>query len=276
MTLQSDDQSSVEEGETRRWLVRPQRVVDPSVRLFLLPHAGGSASTFRAWNGEFPSYVELCAVQLPGREGRFKEPPIRSMRELVSAVSEAIVPLLDRPFVLFGHSMGAIVAFELVRHLIATSSPAPLDLIVSGHAAPGAFCHRARPLHRLPDKELIETIRQFGGTLQVVLDDRELMEIQVPVIRADFEAYETWMPKVDPAIECPILAVSGEGDASVSTEALEAWQEVTTGRCDCRHLPGAHFYTKAGQALLFRLIAARLASALGREPDSGGGFTSVP
>ena len=242
--------------------------MDPIVRLFLLPHAGGGASAFRNWKGEFPSHIELCALQLPGRESRFKEPPLRSMRELVYSVSSAIIPLLDRPYAVFGHSMGAIVAFELVRDLVSRANPAPLDLIVSGHGGPGALQRRARPIHRLPDAALIERIRQLGGTPQAVLDDPDLLETQLPTIRADFEAYETWVPTADTRIGCPILAVSGEDDASVSTEALEAWRNVTSGPCECRRLPGAHFYTSAGHTLLFRLLAARLAVALERAPNS--------
>jgi medium-chain acyl-[acyl-carrier-protein] hydrolase len=256
-----------------RWLVRSRPVADPTVRIFLLPHAGGGASAFRGWSAAFPRYVELCAVQLPGRESRFMEPPFRRIHPLVEALADAIVPLLDRPFMVFGHSMGAILAYELVCCLHTRFGREPIDLIVSGHAAPRVFRRRDPPIHRLSDAELVDVLRSFGGTPQGVLASPDLLEAQLPTVRADFEAYESWTPVADAMVTCPILAISGRDDTFVTDKALEAWRYETTGPFDFLRLPGDHFYTGASRRLLFSLILARLTSALGRrtapQPNSG-------
>jgi medium-chain acyl-[acyl-carrier-protein] hydrolase len=226
--------------------------------LFCFPYAGGLATVYRPWAALLPSDVELCAIELPGRGARLKEAPVRQLMALVEAAADGLRPALDRPFALFGHSMGALVAFELARRLSAQGL-APLHLFVSGHAAPHLDSVEP-PMHPLPDGEFIARLRDLNGTPPEALQDPELMEIMLPILRADFIACEQHVPAPEPLLDVPMSAFGGIDDPEVSAERLEAWRPYTTRRFVARRFPGDHFFLNAPASLqlLTRAVACDL------------------
>lgn len=244
---------------TSRWL--PYRFPSPpdGVRLFCFPNAGGSASAFRPWgrDGRLPARVELCCVQLPGRESRLREPPFVRVPPLLDALEEALAPELDRPFAFFGHSMGTIVAFELAHRLRERGGPEPRLLVMSGRQAP--HLPDDDPVHGLPDDELIARLRAYRGTPPEVLAHPELMALVLPTLRADFELVETYRPPEGrPPLAQPITVFGGEEDEDASAEELAAWGELTTGRCAVRTFPGGHFFVHEERDAVLAALGAAL------------------
>lgn len=215
---------------------------DARMRLFTLPYAGGGASYFRTWNDLLPPSIELNAVQLPGREGRLREPRLRSAAEVVTRLAEAIRGRLDRPFLLYGHSLGALLAFELTRFLEATHAPRPEHLFVSGRAAPDCPI-TAAPIHDLPDQELIETVaRRYQPIPAAILGEPELLELLLPTLRADLEIVEDYRGTPEPRLAVPITAYGGKSDPLVSVEEIEGWARHTQQRFTLRLVEGGHFF----------------------------------
>jgi surfactin synthase thioesterase subunit len=186
-----------------------------------------------------PDDIEMCAVQLPGRETRLADAPVPDVRLLAAMLADELASYLDLPFAFYGHSFGALVAFELavrlgpaipLRHLFAAACPAP---------------HLPRPelwIDDLPDEQFITTLRRYGGTPEVVLRDRELMEVLGPTIRADLHAYATYAYEPRPRLACPITAVGGAQDLGVTRRQLDEWHSHTTGRFGVFIVPGNHFF----------------------------------
>ncbi len=232
---------------------RPARTT--RLRLFCFPYAGAGASIFRSWSDGLPTDVELCPIQLPGRETRLLEPPYARLSPLVEAVAEALTPLLDRPFAFFGHSLGTLIAFELARRLRELYSVSPVRLIVSAGAAP-QLSHRGRPVHNLPEKEFFAELRRLNGTPLELLNHAELMEIMLPLLRADFAVYETYQYSAAPALECPISAFGGLQDARVTRADLAAWSAQTNDAFSLQMFPGDHFFLK--QPLVISAISQEL------------------
>jgi len=244
--------------------VRPKPAA--RLRLFCLPYAGGGAAAYRGWPEELPLDVDAWPVQLPGRESRFLEPAYTSMDRLIPDLATAIRPRLDRPYALFGHSMGADVAFELARRLTSDGRP-PTALIVSGDAAPHRPA-RERPIHGLTDDELRTELRRMNGTPAEVLDHDELIQAVLPTIRADCAVCEAYTPVAGPPLDCPMLALGGRDDPRVSVADLEAWQTYTRGPFEARVLPGDHFFVQSQRPAVIAAVARFLSSL--RPPDSAG------
>jgi len=226
-------------------------------RLFCLPHAGGGAQTFRAWPDALPDSVEICALQPPGRENRMKEPALSTVPSMLDAMVPALRPYLDKPFALFGHSMGAIIAFELARRLRSEMGLLPECLIISARIAPAKPLRRA-PVCRLPQAEFIEVLRELNGTLPAVLADFELMQLMMDLLRADFTVHEEYSYIEGPALECPILAFGGTSDREAVREDIDAWREYTTKSFKTRMIPGDHFFVVSAQTLFLRLLSQDL------------------
>jgi len=239
------------------WPLCLKRNAQASLRLFCFPYAGGRASLFRTWSDQLPTTVQVCPIQLPGRGSHTRQPPFTQISPLVEALAEALLPHLDQPFALFGHSMGAIISFELARQLRRERRPEPVHLFVSGARAP-QVSDRDPPIYNLPDSELLEKLRRLNGTPQEVLEHPELVQLVLPILRADFEAIQTYAYAPGPPLGCPISAFGGVDDHEVSCEHLEAWREQTTAGFRLRMLPGDHFFLQAAQPLLLRTLSQQL------------------
>lgn len=220
-----------------------------ALRLFCFPYAGGGAVVFRDWAKSLPSNVEVSAAQLPGRGPRLMETPFTNMPALADALSEAIVSQLDKPFVFFGHSMGATASFEVARRLRKMRKAEPLHLFVSGADAPQVV--DAGPMvHALPDKEFIKKLRELNGTPPEILENEDLMELMLPTLRADFAIAETYAYTRDKPLNCPITAFGGLHDKEVSRKSMEGWSEQTNAAFSLRMFPGDHFFLHNAQPLL--------------------------
>jgi medium-chain acyl-[acyl-carrier-protein] hydrolase len=240
-----------------RWIQRPRPLPDARVRLFCIPHAGGGASTFRPWLSEVPGFVELCPVQLPGRENRMRETPFSHWEPLVSELASAAEPYLDMPYAIFGHSTGAMLGFELSRTLRAAGRPEPIHLFASARNAPHLPLERP-PTHALPHDELVDDLRRMGGVPEEVLEHRELMELLLPLLRADLSVNETYRYPGGEPIDTPITAFGGTDDPRASPAGLDAWREHARGAFACRLFPGDHFYLHPNRAELLAAIGSAL------------------
>jgi medium-chain acyl-[acyl-carrier-protein] hydrolase len=250
-----------------RWIVR-HRPDDPGtdVRLFCFSYAGGGASVFRTWADALPE-VDVCAVQLPGRESRRNEPAYRRIAPLVTTLAEAIAPYLDRPFTFFGHSMGALVAFELARYLRRGSKPLPVRLSVAAYRAPQLPSPNTRIYHQ-PDEVLKVVLRTYG-TPQTVLQNEDLMRMILPTLRADFELCDTYEYLPEAPLTCPLSIFGGLEDVRVSSADLEGWLVQTNTGYRLSMLPGSHFFVHSAHDLLLAEIRHDLArDGLLREEES--------
>ncbi|PRP97657.1 Linear gramicidin dehydrogenase LgrE [Enhygromyxa salina] len=243
---------------TRTWLACPRARPDPSVRLLSFHHAGGSPSAFRPWLAELPAHVELLPVRLAGREARLRQTPVTSVAEVVEPLADAVAPLLAEGIrlALFGHSLGALLAFEFAREMRRRELPRPEVLVVSGRNAPGLG--RTLRLHELDDRELVDEVQRiYGGIPQAILNEPELLALTLPVLRADLTINETHAFSDEPPLELPIHAFGGVDDPHVGRAGLEGWAAFTSARFEWAQSEGDHFYlaSPAGKRwLLAKLI----------------------
>lgn len=236
---------------------------DPAARLRLwcLPHAGGGAVVFHSWPAILAPAVQVSPIRLAGRETRLKEPPCPSMAPLVREVADTIGPHVRQPFAIFGHSMGAIVGFELARELRRRTGTSPVHLFVSA----------CRPPHRrltdadmsgLPQARLLEEVqRRYGMLDPSVQAFPELLTLLVPALRADLAALETYQYVEEPPLACPITAFGGSSDRAVSGDDLAGWRLHTAGPFDRHILPGGHDCLTSSRDELLHAIAKRLRTA---------------
>ena len=225
-----------------------------AVRLFCFPYGGATARAYRNWVPNLPQGIDVCGIQLPGRGNRVREPLLTTMPATVETIGNEIVPLLDRPYAFFGHSMGAIMAFEVARLLRRGGQQGPTHLFVSGHAAPQI--PKTEPVtYNLPDAEFIAELQRLNGTPREVLDHPDMMRMMLPLLRADFESIETYSYKHEPPLDCPITALGGLLDPDISRATLEPWREQTTAAFNLQLFPGDHFFLHTDQARVLRVIA---------------------
>lgn len=240
------------------WLVEGKTRIKPKLRLFCFPYAGGGASIFREWQQAMPGDIQVSAIQLPGRENRINETPANRLRDVVDHLSQVLTPYCDIPFVFFGHSLGAKIAFELVRALRRKGGQQPLHLLVSGARAP--HMPEPFPLHHLPDEGFIDGLRRYSAMPEEVLRNKELMSLFMPVLRADFSLDETYEYYDDAPISCPITAFGGTEDHEISREELLAWKQYTTDDFTWHTFPGDHFFIKSSQKAFLGTITEVLGS----------------
>lgn len=238
------------------WIIGFSPVVKPRLRLICLPYAGGSASIYRQWHEDLPRGVEVCAIQLPGRERRFSEPAFTRMDAVVDALEVALGHHLDLPFALFGHSMGASIAFELAGRLEARGRP-PLALMVSGRRAPHVPPRRA-PIHALTDSGFVNALLKLNGTPAEVLANEELMALMLPLLRADFKLIETHTPPSRPPLNVPVIAFGGTADREAGIDDVREWSKMTRGTFQLHQVTGDHFYINTNRRLLVGLVAREL------------------
>ena len=244
------------------WARCPRPSDRATIRLFCLPFGGGGASVFREWTREFWPEIEVWQVQLPGREGRHREPPFTQMDMLIPALADGLRPHLSLPFVLFGHSMGALLSFELARLLRRRGDPGPAHLFVSARRAP-QIPDRRPPLHALPDADLVDQLsRRYNGLPQAVLGNADLMRLFVPLVRADLTLTETYAYASEAPLVCPISAFGGLDDGEIMREELAAWGDQTRGSLTLRMLSGDHFFLQTNRPRLLTAILADVRQTL--------------
>lgn len=239
------------------WFTTPQPRPAARLRLFCFPYAGGRAAVYRQWAGRLPAGVEVCLAHLPGRDTRLREPPYTDLMRLVETLGRAIAPHLDRPFAFFGHSMGAMISFELARLLRREGRQSPAALFLSGRQAPQLPVTERRSFD-LPDEEFKEKLLELNGTPREVLEHPELMELMMPLLRADFSVVETYEYEPGPPLDCPILAFGGTEDPSVSQEQVEGWRAQTTSLFRLWMIPGDHFFLNSAADLLLQRLSREL------------------
>ena len=254
------------------WIARPRPNPTARLRLFCVPYAGGGDAVFRTWWQGLPADVEVCAIRLPGRDLRRAEPLISRITPLVRALADALGPELARPYALYGHSMGARVAFELARELRRRGQPEPALLAVSGRAAP--HCPVRDPMHALATDPLLARLRRLGGTPEAVLREPELMAMLLPIVRADLAVNEVEDHRPEAPLACPIVAFGGSHDERCSRDELEGWRDHTRGGFTFEIFPGGHFFVHTASRELLAALARALvqstpASTTDRRQDQG-------
>ncbi|MCK2216212.1 thioesterase domain-containing protein [Actinomadura sp. ATCC 31491] len=230
-----------------RWLpFRALTGAEPgALPLYCLPHAGGAASAFRAWQGKVPG-VAVQPVQPPGRESRHREPPYRRMAPLVSDLADAVLTDVEtaaagRRYALYGHSLGAIVAFELVREIRRRGGPQPVHLFVSGSDAPHLTYEDGPPVGQMGREQVVELLRTLGGTPEWLLADQEALAMILPAVQADFTVKETYEYEAEPPLEVPVTALPSNADPRVAFAKVAGWRALTTGPFDLHPFEGGHF-----------------------------------
>lgn len=219
----------------KSWWTVSRRRVSPRLRILCFPYAGGGASAYHAWGSLLPHDIEVCALQLPGRESRIAEASIDTWPLLLERLAEATVPLLDVPTVFFGHSMGALIAY----HLACQVTP---GLLIASGAGPSP-ASRASMVSRGCDEQLVNRLRELEGTSAQVLNNPELLELVLPAFRADMRLCEDYGdPKA--VLRCPIVALGGSADAEVPAKELLHWKHRTEARFKMQMFDGGHFFVR--------------------------------
>jgi surfactin synthase thioesterase subunit len=241
------------------WCVEPRPMA--SARLVCFPYAGAGASAFRLWAAGLPNTIEVLAAQLPGREGRFREPPARDWKSLVGEAVQGLQPHLGLPYALFGHSMGAALVLAITREIERRSVQQPRHLFVSGWPAPGREARWTRAARSLQDEDFLgELARRYGSLNGTLLDEPEVRDVVLPTLRADIEVLEGSAQGPQDPVSCPLTVYGGTADPSTTPEDLQAWQDTTSGPFRIKLIPGGHFFLNDRREELLLDIGWTLAS----------------
>ena len=230
-------------------------------RIFCFSYAGGSAVPFRTWRRHLPSIIDVHPLELPGHGARLHEPLLRSIPEIVEDLTSILLPYLDQPFAFFGHSMGALVCFEVACSLLRKYGLCPEHLFVSAHRAPHLPSGDSTT-HMLPDNELIQYLQCLDGTPAEALEDHQVTELMLPIVRADLEACNLYQYSPKTPLPCAITALGGKVDRLVTVEQLDAWIAQTEVTFERQTLPGSHFYLQEHQTLFIKTLADKLRCVL--------------
>jgi medium-chain acyl-[acyl-carrier-protein] hydrolase len=239
------------------WLGTARASSAAAVTLLCLPHAGGGAVVYQPWRRLLPD-VAVLPVLLPGREQRLDERPIDDLDALVRLIADVVAARVRPPFALFGHSFGALAAFELARELRRRGGPQPLCLFASGCPAP-SIATGGLALHQLPDDALLAAVAsRYGGVPAAILAERELRALFVPALRADLRMSELYRYRPEPPLAFPIFALGGRDDARATVAALEPWGRETLSPAAVELFPGGHFFVSTARELVVGAVARRL------------------
>jgi surfactin synthase thioesterase subunit len=245
----------------QKWFTYRQGVTCPDLRLFCFPFGGGGASTFSDWSAFLPTGIEVLPVQLPGRENRLIEPPVTSMPRLIAELIEAFSSYLDLPFVFFGHSMGALIAFELARELRRVHLPSPRWIFISGHPAP--HMPRRRPyISHLTPTEFTRALCEYFNFDPSLLESQDIMDFILPALRADYELVESYAYVDDYPFQLPFSVFGGSKDPETTEEELLAWKRHTTGPFRIGIFSGDHFFIKTCRQAFLDQIAPDLSTLI--------------
>jgi medium-chain acyl-[acyl-carrier-protein] hydrolase len=211
------------------------------LRFFCFPYAGGSAQSFRGWQRHLAPEIDVCLVHLPGRTHRISEPSFTRLQQVVETIADLILPEAQGAFAFYGHSMGALISFELARELRRRNAATPVHLFLSGRRPP-AVGRSERRIFDLPVEEFIAELHKLNGTPAGLFDDSESRDLFLPLLRADFEMVDTYEYRDEAPLACPIAIYGGLEDQRAPMETLPAWQLHTSSQCRVRILPGNHFF----------------------------------
>jgi medium-chain acyl-[acyl-carrier-protein] hydrolase len=242
-----------------------QRKSDAALRLLCFPHAGGGPAAFFPWIALLQPEIECVSLQYPGRGQRFREKPLTSISDLVGEITARIAEMADKPFALYGHSLGGLVAFELTRSLRRLGAPAPRHLFI-GASRPPHLGPLLPAIHALPQDEFVAALQaRYGGIPAAIFKDREVMDLFTAPMRADFTAYELYRLLPEAPVGVPITAFAATEDYAATPSSMEEWSRHTAGEFDLKILPGGHFFPPNSIALVVQTIRNRV---LGRRPLS--------
>jgi medium-chain acyl-[acyl-carrier-protein] hydrolase len=227
-------------------------------RLFCLPHSGSGAFQFASWKNFLPEVLDICPIQLPGRENRLQEPSLTRIQTIVENLASELTLHLDRPYILYGYSLGALIAFELARELRRRKIRAPLSLYALARRAPHLPQHDT-PVHYLPDDLfLAEIARRYGGMPAIILQDVELMKLLITALRADITALETYVYEEQDPLDFPIYAFGGNFDSTAKEKDLQAWSSHTSSAFELKMFDGDHFFIRNHRQSIFHSILAQI------------------
>jgi surfactin synthase thioesterase subunit len=246
----------IDDGATTAWIRRFHDATGSTARLVCFPHAGGSASFFHPVSARFSPGTDVVSLQYPGRQDRRREACIEDLGKLADEIAEQLAALSAKPTVFFGHSMGAVLAFETAYRLEQAGTNAPATVVASGRRAPST--RRDDRVHERDDQGLIAELRRLNGTDSAVFGDDELLRLALPAIRGDYTAIETYRCEPGRRIAAPIAVLTGDHDPKTTLPEAEAWREHTEGACTVRVFAGGHFFLADHQADVNAQIAGYL------------------
>lgn len=243
------------------WLAWRSPNQQARLRLFCFPHAGGGAGAYRTWQDYLQPTVEVCPVQIPGREERLNEPCYTRLNDLVESIAESLFQFFDKPYAFFGHSLGAMIAFQLACHLREEGLSQPVHLFASGRRAPQLEVSESS-IYDLPDREFLEALCQLNLIRKEIIRNARLVDLVTPILKADYELVQTCIYKPDAPFDFPITVFGGMDDTAASREMLEAWESQTSADFALQIFPGDHFFIQSSQPALLQVITGRLQSHL--------------
>jgi surfactin synthase thioesterase subunit len=245
------------------WFTCYQRLARPAARLVCFPYAGGGAAVFRPWVEPLAPAVELWAAELPGRARRIAEPALGDLSVLAAAAADAVRTEIEPPFVLFGHSMGGLAAYEVCRRLRGAGAALPRHLVVSARRAP-QLPSRREPIARLPDAEFVQAmVERYDGIPAAVRREPELLALFLPMLRADLGALETYRYEPGPPLPLPLTALAGSEDSAVPATDIAPWREHTAGPFALHTVEGGHFFLNTNRSAVLALLRPVLAGGDG-------------
>jgi len=239
-----------------RWFLITRPKPRAQYRLFCFPYAGGSATAFNSWEDLLPSSIELVAIQPPGRANRMDEDPLTSVADMAGQLARALPSMLDRPYLVYGHSLGAIVSFEVLHALQAGRLPAPRWYFCAARRAPQAP-PRIGPIHEYPLEKFKSELKSFNGTPDVILENDDLMELLVPMLRTELKAAYVYHREPDAKLECNVSVFGGARDQVVLPQELAGWQDHFSAPMDLRIFAGGHFFMEDNKKLVVNAICER-------------------
>jgi surfactin synthase thioesterase subunit len=243
-----------------KWFVKYRSEHSTALRLICLPYAGGSISTYANWINEVPEGVEIIAVQPPGRGVRFIEPPFDSMHALVESLFSALTPILTEPYVVFGHSLGSWVSYELLKKIQKNNLTLPVHFFASGARAPHIE-KKKENIHALPDEQFKERLKKLNGTPQSIIENHELMDFLMPVLRADFKIANDYCAAFD-EVGCSVTVIGGNNDTEISIEELHAWKTLFTEPTEIEIVEGDHFFVDNNVQQTLSIVNSKLSVLL--------------